>query len=174
MSNLRLILATMLLLSTYLVVSKVDAAEVEHAGTIPKPVLEFMGSSASATQDNPKAPPETAQFGQLAGIFYQGPDEFLYWDYFKRDAILTQLRVFNPTLGVWSIAFIKNGGDEFSGNIFGSFSAQLQGDELIMDYVLSDAVRRTRIVFYEITDDSFPWRSETTEDSGESWTISSS
>ncbi|MEP1096043.1 MAG: hypothetical protein ABJG78_13095 [Cyclobacteriaceae bacterium] len=177
--------------------------------SIPSAVLDFYGSSASSNRVNEKAPSETIQFGQLAGIwycsgfmpdpmgkvdkvpfkafwgwkyildgygvqdfFYQGKNEFLYWDYFKRDMSLTQLRVFDPTENMWKISFITSGAGEIpGGKVFGTFTAKDESGELRMESPQQNPDKLSRIIFYDIKDNSFEWRTETSTDSGKSWTV---
>nr|WP_321236158.1 hypothetical protein [uncultured Psychroserpens sp.] len=104
-------------------------------------------------------------------FFYQGKNEFLYWDYFKRDASLTQLRVFNTSKKIWEVAFITNRGGEIPGNVFGIFTAKEHAGELIMEPSQKNSDKLTRIVFYDFTETSFEWRAEISTDSGKSWTV---
>ena len=66
-------------------------------------------------------------------FFCQGENKYLYWDYFKRVSMLTQLRVFNTSRKVWVIAFITNNGGEILGRMFGTFTATEKAGEVIMD-----------------------------------------
>jgi len=103
--------------------------------------------------------------------FYQGENEFLFWNYFKRDSILTQLRVYDPTDNMWKISFITNNGGEIPGKMFGTFNAKEQSGELIMEPSERNSDKLSRIVFFDITANSFEWKSETSTDSGKSWTV---
>ena len=104
-------------------------------------------------------------------FFYQGENEFLYWDYFKRESMLTQLRVFNTSDKAWEIAFITNNGGEIPGRMFGTFTATEKAGELIMEPPQQNAVNLRRIVFFDITNNSFEWRSESSTDSGKTWKV---
>ena len=66
-------------------------------------------------------------------FFCQGENKYLYWDYFKRGSMLTQLRVFNTSRKVWVIAFITNNGGEIPGRMFGTFTATEKAGEVIME-----------------------------------------
>ena len=176
--------------------------------SIPTPVLEFYQTPAISQNPNELAPPETQQFGQLAGIwycsgfqidpvgkvdsvpykafwawktildgygvqdyFYQGKNEFLYWNHFKRDLSLTQLRVYDVTENLWKIAFITDAAGKIPGKVFGTFTAQMQGAELIMEPSTQNADVKTRIVFYDFAKNSFEWKTEKSVDDGKTWTV---
>ena len=102
-------------------------------------------------------------------FFYQGQNEFRYWDYFKRDKSLTQLRVYDTMDGLWKIAFITNSGGTIPGRMFGIYTAKMHGKEIIMEPVSQNTDNMSRVVFYDITNDSFEWKAETSIDSGKSW-----
>lgn len=106
--------------------------------------------------------------------FYQGRNEFRYWDYFKRDLSLTQLRVYDTIESLWKIAFIKDSAGKIPGKMFGTFTAKMLGDELIMEPGSQNTDTKNRIVFYDISENSFEWKAEKSDDSGKTWTVSMS
>jgi hypothetical protein len=103
--------------------------------------------------------------------FYQGQNEFRYWDYFKRGLSLTQLRVYDPVDSLWKIAFIKDSAGKIPGKMFGTFTAKMQGDELIMEPDAQNTEVKSRIVFYGMSENSFEWKAEKSDDSGKTWTV---
>lgn len=185
-----------------LIVGYVSAQSVDD---IPQAVKEFYETESTI---NKRAPTETAQFGQLSGIWYctqykrnaesqefeedsraywawkyildgygvqdfwyQGEKETPYHKFFQRDLMLTQIRVYDTKEEVWKIAFINNNAGEGPGRIFGLFTAKADGDEVVMEWDPQDPDDLKRIIFYDITEDSFSWRVEQSKDAGESWAV---
>lgn len=103
--------------------------------------------------------------------FFQGKNEFRYWDYFKRGTSLTQLRVFDTKESQWKIAFITDNGGKMPGRFFGTFTAKMQDGELIMEPSSQNPDKLSRIVFYDMGENSFEWRSESSEDAGKTWIV---
>ncbi|MEO9850168.1 MAG: hypothetical protein ABJH72_12690 [Reichenbachiella sp.] len=106
-------------------------------------------------------------------FWFQGKNEFLYWNYFKRDMMLTQLRVYDTKEKIWKVAFINNNAGEVPGRMFGTFTAQEQAEGVVMDFMPRDTTNMNRIIFFDITEESFEWRVENSKDSGETWKVMS-
>lgn len=106
-------------------------------------------------------------------FWYQGKNEWPYWKYFQRDLMLTQLRVYDTQDSTWYISFINNNAREVPGRVFGNFTARAEGMDMVMDFVPQDSANLKRIVFYDITDESFMWRMENSKDDGNTWTVRS-
>jgi hypothetical protein len=58
--------------------------------------------------------------------------------------------------------------------IIGTFTATEKAGELIMEPPQQNTVNLRRIVFFDITNNSFEWRSASSEDSGKTWKVSRS
>ncbi|MEM9983645.1 MAG: hypothetical protein AAF804_00990, partial [Bacteroidota bacterium] len=166
-----------------------------QADDIPPPILKFMGDAQ--TVDHPsEAGTGLDQFGQLVGVWkmtshalYQGnwlsgwPS---YWawkysvggtviqDYFfqaKEDLppIKSQdfdthgfnLRVYDEATDSWNVTWIANSGPEMR-------LSATYANEMIYLTSEAEADKNWRIVFYEISSDSFKWRQEFLQEDG-SW-----
>lgn len=154
---------------------------------------------------HPEAPPETEQYGRLAGVWYvetkaldQGRwyccwnalwawkyviDGFAVQDYWyqreedlppvsplERDNSLTQLRVFDPKEGAWSVQFVTNRGSS-GGPVHGSFVSREEDGVMVMrpPPPREPGAPLSRIVFHDITGEHWRWRREVSEDGGETW-----
>ncbi len=104
-------------------------------------------------------------------FWYQGEKETPYYKFFKRDLMLTQLRVYDPEEKIWNVAFINNNNREGPGRVFGLFKAYAEGDEVIMDFEPQDPENYRRITFYDITDETFEWKAELSKDEGKTWNV---
>lgn len=183
-----------------------NRVKAQSTDTIPAAVTDFY---KVMVKPNPRAPAETAQFGQLEGIWYcqgyepdesgglkpsgtaywawkyildgygvqdlwyQGKNESLYYDFFKRELMLTQIRVYDVNKKQWKVAFINNHAGEVPGRMFGLFSAYAEGDDVIMDFEPRDPELLKRIVFYDIKQKSFQWKVEVSQDEGKTWKLTS-
>ena len=85
--------------------------------------------------------------------------------------MLTQLRVFNTSRKVWVIAFITNDGGEIPGRMFGTFTATEKAGEVIMEPPPTEYCQLKTNFIFDITDNSFEWRSESSADSGKTWEV---
>lgn len=156
---------------------------------------------------HPEAPPETEQYGRLAGVWYtenkalhQGTwyccwhavwawkyviDGFAVQDYWfqlekdlppvtplGRNSSLTQLRVFQPDSGTWSVSFVNNRAGA-GGPVRGSFLSREEEGTMVMWPPKPDdpGAPLRRIVFYDISRDHWRWRFERSEDGGRSWQV---
>ena len=166
-------------------------------------IQRFLGDGVGARHE--KAPPETEQFGRLAGlwtvetemagmtgelvksapgiwawkyaldgfavqdVFYHGADSLPpYMAALGRDYLLTANRIYDVAGKSWRVAWMANGAGAAMGADFGTFTATLEGDEIVMTSP-PGAFGLQRVVFSEIGDDSFRWRSEYSMDEGKTW-----
>lgn len=104
-------------------------------------------------------------------FWFQGENEIPYYKYFKRNMMLTQIRVYDTEEKLWKIAYINNNAGEIPGSMFGRFTAKGEGDEVTMYFEPNDAEILRRIIFYDVTDESFQWRVEVSNDLGKSWEV---
>ncbi len=86
-----------------------------------------------------------------------------------RDYLLSSIRIFDVREERWKVAWMANGAAQAPGKDFGTMEATAQDDRLVMtgppgDYGLQ------RVVFSDITSDSFRWSSEYSRDGGATWT----
>ena len=86
-----------------------------------------------------------------------------------RDYAGTNLRIYDPLLKKWRVAWFQNN-PAVSGtaNAMQTFEAEFKDGEIVM-VPTPQRTPQTRIVFHNITESSFDWRTETSED-GETWT----
>ncbi len=104
-------------------------------------------------------------------FWYQGEKETPYYKFFKRDLMLTQLRVYDPVEKIWNVAFINNNNRVGPGSVFGLFKAYAKGDEVIMEFEPQEPENYRRITFYDINDETFEWKAEQSKDEGKTWNV---
>lgn len=85
------------------------------------------------------------------------------------DYVLTSLRVFDPSTAGWKVAWISNGGGGGAGAVFGQFEAKEENGDIVMRGAGAEEIGLQRIVFYDISDRLFRWRSEYSQDDGKTW-----
>lgn len=149
---------------------------------------------------HPDAPPETEHWGRLAGEWecsieallpsgnwVQGGKATWIWKYIldgfavqdlwfqkwidlpqsvasiNRDMSGTNIRMYLPAENCWEAVWFANGR-----NITSRFSATSGPEQIVMTG--EGAPGLTRITFHDITKNSFEWKSETSQDEGETWT----
>ena len=171
-------------------------------GSIPA-IQRFLGEGLGERHE--KAPPETEQFGRLAGLWtvetemagmtgelvksapgiwawkyaidgfavrdlwYQGADNLPpYMATLGRDYLLTANRIYDVAGKKWQVAWMANGAGSVMGADFGTFTAALEDGKIVMT-APPGAFGLQRVVFHEIGDDSFRWRSEYSMDEGKTW-----
>ena len=106
----------------------------------------------------------------LQDLWYQNEKRLpSYMEGLGHDYQLTALRVFDPSAGKWKVAWASNSAGGGSGAVFGEFEAQEENGEIVMRGPGAENVGLQRIVFYDISDDLFRWRSEYSQDNGETW-----
>lgn len=90
-----------------------------------------------------------------------------------RDFAGTNLRIFDRSSGKWDVVWMHNG--QIAGGS-GTASSHLEAvstpEEIIMTPVggVNQAGQMTRVVFYNMTDNSFEWKSDISQDEGVTWT----
>lgn len=168
------------------------------------PVRAFL--TGGPGEIHPDAPPETAQFGRLAGIWdtrqellmstgewVDAPPGLWAWKYalggfaiqdlwfqaadrlpsymteLDRDYMLTANRIYDTAAAVWRVAWMANSNGQLQGADHGAFEAREMGGDIVMTGPPVEGVGEQRIVFAEISEDSFDWRSEFSRDGGASW-----
>ena len=89
-----------------------------------------------------------------------------------RDFVGTNVRIYDHAKKKWQVMWFHNGqilGG--SGNATNQFEAEFIDGQIIMTPVNPPATGpQTRIVFHNITKDTFDWKSETLGEDGETWT----
>jgi hypothetical protein len=105
----------------------------------------------------------------VSDLFYQGADNLpRYMANLGRDYLLTANRVYAVADKKWQVAWMANGAGKVMGADYGTFTATLQDGEIVMESP-PGGFGLQRVVFYEIGDDAFRWRSDYSQDKGESW-----
>jgi hypothetical protein len=136
---------------------------------------------------SPEAPPETGQWGQLAGawdctIRSIGSDgiaresnavwtwRYILGGHAVQDVYVglneagepsfrgTGLRVYNPWKGLWEITWAASSGPNQDGDSFSTYVATYELDQIVMRYADGDSTWRT--TFHDIEEDAFEWRNE--------------
>lgn len=80
----------------------------------------------------------------------------------------TSISVYNPNTKTWHQAWADNQGGYYN------FIGETEGDKKIFKTLPSSQNGQTliqRMVFYNITEDSFTWDWESTKDGGKNWTL---
>lgn len=171
---------------------------------------EFMLSESDAPfgKLHPDAPPETEQWGQLAGTWdctqfalvngqwFSGWKATWAWRYIldgfavqdvwhqareqlpppiaqlPRDFVGTNIRIYDREQQKWQITWFNNG--QMAGGTSSPvryFEAEFIDDSIVMTPVDQPPDSpKSRIVFHNISDDSFDWKSETLDEDGKTWT----
>lgn len=166
-------------------------------------IRSFLGEGVGAR--HPQAPPETEQFGRLAGVWtvetemagmtgelapsapgvrawkyaldgfavrdlwYQSADNLPpYMAALGRDYLLTANRIYDVASKAWQVAWMANGAGSVMGADFGTFTATLEDGAIVMTSP-PGAFGLQRVVFHEVGDDSFRWKSEYSMDEGKTW-----
>lgn len=148
---------------------------------------------------NPDAPPETASWGQLAGEwectnYVPRPDgkwqpvgkAVWLWKYIldgyavqdlwyqpfieksvtvsasPHDVTGTNVRMYRPKTGKWDLSWFVN-----STNNTAHFTATNEKDGSIV--MIKKEPPLQRVTFYDITENSFRWKSENSKDNGQTW-----
>ena len=102
-------------------------------------------------------------------LFYQSADDLPpYMATLGRDYLLTVNRIYDVANKTWQVAWMANGAGSVMGADFGPFTATLENGDIVM---LSPPTGfgLQRVVFHEISDDSFRWKSDYSMDQGKSW-----
>jgi len=197
-----------MVLATTLLVILAWIAPASSADTVdlPEPVVAFLEEApAPFGRLHPEAPPETVQFGQLAGVWrvvthayfngewYSGWPAFWVWKYtidgfgiedlwYQREEDLAppiaelgrafqilNLRVYDPTKQHWRVTWISNADGVAGRSSFGSFDGMAENDHIVMTPPKVEGESLRRVTFSDITDETFTWTSEVSEDGGGTW-----
>ena len=104
-------------------------------------------------------------------LWYQSKDNLpMYMANLGRDYMLTANRVYDVANKKWQVAWMANGAGQVMGMDFGTFTAAKEGDAIVMNSPPEDkAFGLQRVTFYEISKDSFKWKSEYSMDEGKTW-----
>jgi len=106
----------------------------------------------------------------VTDLWFQPADGLpVYMADLGRDYLLSAIRIFETSSGKWRVAWMANGAGKTPGADFGTFEAVLQDGDIVMSSPRTKGMGLQRIVFYEIGEDSFRWRSEYSRDDGETW-----
>lgn len=175
----------------------INSSESERESTVLEDFLS--NSENPYGRLHPDAPPETELWGQLAGEWQctaqilqpngqWGPggkakwvwkytlDGFAVQDVWfvewldlppgmaqiNRPFVGTNFRIFDPEKGKWEAIWFANNKNRMS-----TFVAINDGDKVIMEG--KNRGRHSRITFYNMSENSFDWKSETSKDDGKTW-----
>jgi len=106
----------------------------------------------------------------VTDLWFQPADGLpVYMADLGRDYLLSAVRIFEVRSGKWRVAWMSNGAGKTSGMDFGTFEAVGENDEIIMNAPPVEGMGLQRIVFSGISDSSFRWRSEYSQDDGKTW-----
>lgn len=107
----------------------------------------------------------------VTDLWYQAADALpQYMSHLGRAYMLSAIRVYDVKAG-WRVAWMANGAGKGPGMDFGTFEAVAEEGRIVMRNSGDDpAVGLQRIVFSDVTDDSFRWTSEYSQDNGATWT----
>lgn len=107
----------------------------------------------------------------VSDLWYQSEDNLpVYMANLGRDYLLTSNRIFDVAKKKWQVAWMANGAGQAMGADFGTFTAVRRNEEIVMTSPPDDGpFGSQRVVFHDITEDSFRWRSEYSTDDGKSW-----
>lgn len=105
-------------------------------------------------------------------LFFQAADNLpVYMADLGRDYLLSANRIFDVSSKTWQVAWMANGAGAAMGADFGYFTAVFADGEMVMTSPPEDGdYGLQRVVFHEITEDSFRWKSEYSGDDGATWT----
>ena len=108
----------------------------------------------------------------ISDLWYQGADNLpAYMAHLGRDYLLTANRIYDVAKKKWQVAWMANGAGKAMGADFGTFTASLEDGEIVMTSPPS-VFGLQRVVFYEIGDATFRWKSEYSMDKGKTWKTS--
>jgi hypothetical protein len=104
-------------------------------------------------------------------LWYQNAEELpAYMSKLGRDYLLTANRVYDVANQKWQVAWMANGAGKVMGADFGTFTAVLEDGNIVMSSPPEDTeFGLQRVIFSDITADSFTWTSEYSTDEGETW-----
>lgn len=164
-------------------------------------ISDFISNNADAPfgKIHPEAPPETKQFGQLAGVWqctnfayvngqwFSGWPATWVWKYsldgfavqdlwFQKREDLPPTSTLNRAVAGTNIRIYNPQKKKWEiawftngSNSMSRLEAEFKNNEIVMTPLPVEGKPLRRIVFYEIAKDSFQWRSERSADGGETW-----
>ena len=107
----------------------------------------------------------------VTDLWFQPQDRLpAYMAQLGRDYHLRSSRVFDVAGERWRVSWMANGAGRGPGMDFGTFTARMEGEELVMTSDDTGGMGLQRVVFSDFSDDGFRWRSEFSRDDGKSWT----
>ena len=86
--------------------------------------------------------------------------------------MLSGIRIFDAKTNEWRVGWAANGGGETPGQDGGHFTAKMENGELIMSgppFISDRGTSLQRVIFHDITENSFEWRSEFSTNDGQTW-----
>ena len=107
----------------------------------------------------------------MSDLWYQSAENLpVYMANLGRDYLLTSNRIFDVTNKKWQVAWMANGTGQAMGADFGTFTAVLENEEIVMSSPPAGGpFGMQRVIFHDITENSFRWKSEYSTDDGKSW-----
>lgn len=107
----------------------------------------------------------------ISDLWYQSANNLpIYMANLGRDYLLTANRIFDVSNHTWQVAWMANGAGQAMGADFGTFTAALRNGEIVMTSPPGDGpYGLQRVVFHDITRESFRWKSEYSTDDGATW-----
>ncbi len=96
----------------------------------------------------------------------RGVQDVLFRSGATPDKFGTTVRCYDPRSDVWHISWMQPSGGEFVHLI-----GRKVGNRIVQESQLSASRRRERWTFIDITENSFLWRGESSDDNGVSWTL---
>jgi len=104
-------------------------------------------------------------------LWYQGSNALPpYLSGFGRDYLLSTMRLFDVQSRRWQVSWMSNGAGKSPGSDFGTFEAVHAEGQIVMTSPPDPRFGQQRVVFSEITEDTFTWVSEYSRDDGHTWT----
>lgn len=107
----------------------------------------------------------------VSDLWFQSADNLpVYMANLGRDYLLMSNRIFDVGSMKWQVAWMANGSGQAMGADFGTFTAVFENDEIVMTSPPGDgSFGLQRVVFHDIEEDSFQWKSEYATDDGKPW-----
>ena len=105
----------------------------------------------------------------VSDLFYQSADNLpSYMANLGRDYLLSANRIFESGSGKWRVAWMANGAGAVMGADYGTFTAEMTDDELVMSSE-GGGFGMQRVVFSDFSETSFRWESQYSQDGGKTW-----
>ncbi len=105
----------------------------------------------------------------VSDLFYQSADQLpSYMSTLGRDYLLSANRIFEAGSGTWRVAWMANGAGQVMGADYGTFAAEMTEGELVMSSE-GGGFGMQRVVFSDLSESSFRWESQYSQDGGKTW-----